>query len=81
MFEEQAPQRHADAREIVDFVTKRLATIFARVEGPKLLHLRRPDQASAGTALYALYFAVSNPGVRAAQLACGIAHDVLASLD
>ncbi len=80
LFDEQAPERHADIDEVTRFVTKRLETIFVRVEAPKLLNRTQPGRNTGGPALYALYFALSNPSPRARTLACKIARHVLDSV-
>jgi three-Cys-motif partner protein len=74
LFDDQpALRRHADWQNIVTWFTRRLGTIFARVEEPKVL---RQGKAAP---LFALYFAVSNPSPAAADLACRIAGDILRS--
>ena len=71
--EEPSMQRHADTDAILDFVTKRLKTVFPHVEKPWVL---RQDK-NRGAPLFALYFAVSNPDPKAIGLAQKVAQHIL----
>lgn len=82
LFDGQTDERHANWRQISEFVTARLGEVFVQVVGPKLLYQKSfdPDATGlAGAPLFALYFAISNPSPAAGALACRMARDIIDS--
>lgn len=71
--DEPSVQRHADTDAILNFVTKRLRTVFPYVEKPLILRKEK----NKGPPLFALYFAVSNPDLKAIGLAKKVAMHIL----
>jgi three-Cys-motif partner protein len=72
--ESPSSQRETGVGAIMQFVKTRMAGAFAHVEEP--LILRGPNNA----VLYALFFAVSNPGPKAKALAAKVGRDILRKL-
>lgn len=60
---------------ILDFMTKRLESVFPHLEKPILLRQRRN-----GVPLFALYFAVANPDAKAIGLAKKVSREILSKL-
>lgn len=71
--DEPSMQRHADTDAILNFVTRRLRTLFPHVADPLVLRQRK----NHGAPLFALYFAVSNPDRKAIGLAHKVAQHIL----
>lgn len=61
-------------KEILDFTTQRLRTVFPYVGAPNLMGMAN------GAPLFALYFAVSNPDPKALALAGRVSKEILAQL-
>lgn len=72
--DDQAETRDPGTDAIVQFVRERMATTFPLVEPPVIL------RSSTGAALYALFFAVSNPSTKARALADRVAKTILSKL-
>lgn len=72
--DDQAEVRDPGTDAIVQFVRERMATTFPLVEPPVIL------RTSNGAALYALFFAVSNPSTKARTLADKVAKTILSKL-
>lgn len=72
--------RHADHKQMLDFVSKRLKKLFPAVSAPKVLYQGGDSSNPSGAPLFALYFAASNPAPKAFGLALKIANDILGTL-
>jgi three-Cys-motif partner protein len=72
-----ADEREADADAILAWFSKRLEQHFAYVAPPAKLMMGAGGKATAGPALFALYFMVSNPAPAATKLARDISSGVL----
>lgn len=75
-FGHKSEVRLSDIPEMLDWVKRRLETIFPGVATPKLLH-QFTETGKQGAPIFALFFAVSNPARKAKALALRIAGDVL----
>ncbi len=73
-------QRMFNTEQILDYFHKRLLTVFPFVAKPKELKLGTVRNQNGGPALFALYFAVSNPNKSANGLAAKIANHILDKL-
>ena len=69
-------ERTADVDDMLQWVRRRLETIFPGVLEPKLLHQVRQG-GTQGSPLFALFFAVSNPAPKAKDLALRLARSIL----
>ncbi|WP_292992535.1 three-Cys-motif partner protein TcmP [Nitrosomonas sp.] len=72
--------RDIDHPQMLKFVSKQLKTLFPAVTEPKILHRGGNSRNPSGPPLFALYFASSNPSLKAHGLATKIAKDILNSL-
>ncbi len=68
--------RDASHKEILQFVSHRLNTLFPAVLEPKILYKNK----DRGAPLFALYFGISNPGQKAIVAAKNIANHILNSI-
>lgn len=73
--EEPGFERTAGPMQMLDWVTEKLGTTFAGLEGPKIFYQTMPN-GSIGAPLFGLYFLVSNDSPRAVGLAKKIARDI-----
>ena len=74
MGDEQTETRDQGTDAIIQFVHERMATTFPLVKAPVIL------RSSNGSALYALFFAVSNPHAKARELADKVVKTILSKL-
>jgi three-Cys-motif partner protein len=72
--------RDTNHRQMLEFVSKRLKSLFPAVTDPKVLYQGGNSKNPGGAPLFALYFAVSNPKPKAYGLATKIAQDILGAL-
>ncbi len=79
LFGEDSHHRHANPEGVTRYVKKRLETIFAKVIDPTVLY-HIDGQGRRGAPLYALFFAVSNPGKPAIALATKVSKEIMAKL-
>lgn len=79
LFGEDSHHRHANPAGVTQYVKKRLETIFPKVVDPTVLY-HVDGQGRRGAPLYALFFAVSNPGKHAIALATKVSKEIMAKL-
>jgi three-Cys-motif partner protein len=72
--------READHKQMLEFVSQRLAKLFPAVTDPKILYQGGNSKNPSGAPLFALYFAASNPAPKAKGLATKIAKGILDTL-
>jgi three-Cys-motif partner protein len=70
--------RQFDVAQITSWVTTRLARVFPGSVGPRIFYSLKNGHQQ--TALFALYFLISNPSPAARNLACKMARDIMAKL-
>lgn len=80
LFGTESEEREMNHHEMLEYVSKRLRTIFPAVTKPKTLHQGGDSRNPRGAPLVALYFAASNPRPQASSLATKIAKEILDSL-
>lgn len=80
LFGSVADEREADADAVLEWFSGRLGKHFAYVAPPAKLRMGAGGKATAGPALFALYFMVSNPAPAATRLARDISNGVLQRL-
>jgi three-Cys-motif partner protein len=73
LFGDQAVEREAGWRGLLDFVRTRLGDLFPRVTDPLILRAR----GARGAPFFALFFAVSNPSPKAQALSLKVANHIL----
>lgn len=73
-------ERKVNHRQMLDFVSQRLRSLFPAVAEPKILYQAGDSKNPSGAPLFALYFAAANPKPAAYGLAMRIAKDILDTL-
>lgn len=76
----QGDVRDTNHRQMLEFVSSRLKSLFPAVSEPKVLYRGGDSKNPSGAPLFALYFAASNPAPNAHGLATKIAKDILDTL-